>query len=95
MGLKKHNGTKEHIFLCAFMGEAIIYYDNYYKILCSICINDCQIESLPDAVAALEAAVERLGKAHDFRALTSGRQEIYGDLRFGNIKTFNDFSISL
>ncbi|CAK9116050.1 unnamed protein product [Durusdinium trenchii] len=28
-----------------------------------------------DAVAALQAAVERLGRAHDFRALAEGRQE--------------------
>lgn len=28
-----------------------------------------------DAIAALQAAVERLGKAHDFRELTAGRQE--------------------
>lgn len=27
------------------------------------------------AVAALQAAVERLGKAHDFRELAAGRQE--------------------
>ena len=37
--------------------------------------NDFCSDLPSDAVAALQAAVERLGRAHDFRALAEGRQE--------------------
>ena len=38
--------------------------------------------NVSDAVAALHAAVERLGRAHDFRELTEGRQETGEDFGY-------------
>lgn len=53
----------------------------------------------PGAVAALQAAVERLGKAHDFRELAAGRQETmepfrmsHGTTEMAGIGSLSDFS---